>query len=108
MRRIFLEDLPQNNNGTINWKNSVGCSVRFEYDDISGVIDIIGYDNSKYHLILKYKDRIRSMFVGSFKNCLIKELIGLLHSEYRYKAGDIIHNKYLVKKTNKNSSRKNS
>lgn len=101
MRQIFLEDLPKNNNGTISWKNSVGCNVRFEYDDISGVVEIIGYDNSKYHVILRYKDRVRSMFVGSFKDCLIKELIGLIHSEYYYNVGDIIHNKYLVKQQTK-------
>ena len=97
MKRIFLEDLPHNKNGTISWKNSVGCKVRFEYDDINGVIEIIGYDNNKYNIVLKYKDRIRDMFVGSFKNCLIKELIGLIHFEYCYNVGDIIHDKYLVK-----------
>lgn len=101
MRKIFLEDLPKNKNNTIRWKDSVGCKVRFEYDDINGIIEIIGYDNSKYHIIVKYADRIRSMFVGSFKDCLIKELIGLMHSEYYYNVGDIIYDKYLVKEQTK-------
>ena len=101
MKKIFLEDLPKNKNGTVSWKNSVGCKVRFEYDEISGVIEIIGYDNSKYHVIVQYKDRTRSMFVGSFKDCLIKELIGLIHSEYYYNINDVIYDKYLVKEQTK-------
>lgn len=101
MRKLFLEDLPTNNNGTISWKNSVGCKVRFEYDDIVGIIEIIGYDNTKYYIEAKYEDRIRSIFIGSFKECMIQELIGLRHSEYYYNVGDIIHGTYLVKECTK-------
>ena len=96
MRKIFLEDLPTNKNGTISWKNSVGYKVRFKYDDISGIIEIIGYDNKKYHIIAKYKERKRSIFIGSFKNCMIQDLIGLRHPEYYYKVGDTIYDTYLV------------
>lgn len=107
MRKIFLEDLPSNKNGTIRWRDSVGCSVRFEYDGITGIIDIVGYDNTKYHIIAKYKDRERSIFVGSFKECMIQELIGLRHREYMYDVGDVIHEQYLVLEKTKIKHAKN-
>lgn len=101
MRKIFLEDLPKNNNNTVNWKSSVGCKVRFEYDNIQGVIDIVGYDNDRYYISLRYKDRERDMFVGSFKKCAIQELIGIRRSEYLYKVGDTVYDQYLIEKQTK-------
>lgn len=97
MRRLFLEDLPANKNGTIKWKESVGYKVRFEYDDVSGEIEIIGYDNKKYYVKVRFGNRVRDIHVGQFKKCMIGDLIGKRHSEYMYNVDDIIHDKYLVK-----------
>ena len=108
MRKLFLEDLPSNKNGTIRWKDSVGYSVRFEYDDIVGIIEIIGYDNSNYHITVRYKDRERNVSVGSFKQCMIQDIIGIRHSEYIYNIDDVIHEQYLVLKKTKIKHTKNN
>lgn len=96
MRKIFTEDLPLNRNGTVSWKNSVGCNVRFIYDNINGIIQILDYNNKNYHITVKYNERIRDIFVGSFKECMINELIGLRHSEYKYDVGDIVFDSFIV------------
>ena len=60
MKEIFLDELPKMGK-YINWKESIGCKVKFIYDDINGEIEIIDYymnDNGKPYLIIKYKNRI--------------------------------------------------
>jgi len=90
MRRIYLEDLPTNKNGTVSWKQSVGCNVRFEYDDMFGSIKILEYNTKNFYLKIQYKDRIRDIFVGNFKKCAIKEVLGIIHSEYKFNVGEVI------------------
>lgn len=43
MRKVYLDNLPKMPNGTFAWKDSIGCIISFEYDDIIGRFEIINY-----------------------------------------------------------------
>lgn len=54
MRKVFLDDLPRKEGigalkgkQVIDWKGSVGCKVRFIYDDIEDKIEIMDYNKKK-------------------------------------------------------------
>lgn len=98
IRKIFIEDLVLNSNSTVNWKNSVGRKVRFVYDEISGYINILDYYNTNYHIKIQYNEKIMVMFVGSFKNCLLQELLNIKTIQHRYDVGEIINNKEILDK----------
>ena len=55
MRKVFLETLPQKQNGNIDWKSSSGHIVDFIYDDYVGNFKILSYNlpllNRKWDII---------------------------------------------------------
>ena len=46
--------------GKYDWSNNIGKELYFEYDDISGHIEILDYkrENSSGHITIKYQDNI--------------------------------------------------
>ena len=55
---IDLSSLPRNNKNNIDWKNSIGYKVYFEYEDIKGYIEILAYYyiSNKAKINIKYKN----------------------------------------------------
>lgn len=80
-----------------DWINNIGKELYFEYDDISGYIQILDYKKSKPqgYITLKYKDIVTTT---TTPNLLHLKIPRLFHKEkqtnrYKYNVGDII-NKY--------------
>ncbi|MBN3352078.1 hypothetical protein CF086_17420 [Clostridium botulinum] len=68
MRKVFLDNLPRKyrlGNEIIDWKNSIGLTIPFIYDNINDKFKIINYDGRKIYLIynkdLKSIDRANLM-----------------------------------------------
>lgn len=83
--------------GKYDWSNNIGKKLYFEYDDISGYIEILDYVKVKPQgdITLKYKDIITTT---TTPNLLHLKIPRLFHKEkqtrrYKYNIGDII-NKY--------------
>lgn len=95
MRKVFLDDLPRwrygkgQPNGVINWKASVGCKVKFIYDDINGIVEIIDYDGE--YLYIKYiNNKIFKFKIGSFVKCQFGIMLNKITNDFRYSIGDSI------------------
>lgn len=74
MRKVFLDDLPRRGK-LIDWKSSVGCKVKFIYDDIEGEVLIYGY-KFKNKLLLNYlNNSLYEISTINFKNCKIQGLL---------------------------------
>jgi len=85
IRKVFLDELPKcgkgkgtghGNEGTVNWKESIGKTVAFTYDNITGNIKII--DCLVKNIVLKYKEYppctiTMSSFVNGSLGGLLKE-----------------------------------
>lgn len=83
--------------GKHDWSNNIGKKLYFEYDDISGFIEILDYVKAKPqgNITLKYNNIITTT---TTPNLLHLKIPRLFHKEkqtrrYKYNVGDII-NKY--------------
>lgn len=80
--------------GKYDWSNNIGKKLYFEYDDISGCIEILDYVKAKPQgtITLKYKDIITTT---TTPNLLHLKIPRLFHKEkqtrrYKYNVGEII------------------
>lgn len=99
MRKVFLDELPkfkEGNSKSINWLDSIGCEVKFIYDDIEGIIKIIDYyrDNVKHvsYLKVQYENLNYNMSISDLASCTLGGLLGTHTKRYKYNINDIITN----------------
>ena len=106
---VDLSELKRSKNGTgqINWKKSVGCKVRFKYQDIKSNIIINDFLGDGY---------INISIIGYAENYVIKTnsvlngrlgiVVGKITSEFRYKIGDIVNENLMLTSAYINKGRK--
>lgn len=95
MRKVFLDKLPiwkkGKNKGGINWRESIGYKVRFQYDDINGELEIVDYE--KNTVTIKYINDTKLIHTGKLKECKISDLIG---KRKKQKQSESLKEKYLL------------
>lgn len=120
MRKIDVSCLPIIKSGTncgkINWTESPGCILDFEYDNIIGKIEILSYVKKNQKLSVKYNNIISNIGTAELCGCKIGNVIGVYNTDFIYKIGTnikddkrdltITDNQYKsVSKNNKNKRR---
>lgn len=98
MKKIFLENLPtqQKKDGKvlIKWKESIGYSVNFIYNEIIGEFKIIDYNNKNEHLVIQYlNNETFEIKTGNFKRCKLGKHLGQITSEFKIELGTIFKDK---------------
>lgn len=93
-RKIFLDELPRGGVGIasnkINWKNSVGCQIKFIYDDIEGYIYILEYITGKNpKLKIKYEDEEYVITVSKILECKLKRILKKKITNFKIEIGTI-------------------
>ena len=92
--KIYFEDLPHYehgaNKGKLDWDKFSGHDVRFEYNDIVGVMKIVSYDKQNRKLKILYKDKIYETYQSSFLKEQIGCAIGIKANGFRYSIGENI------------------
>lgn len=87
MRKVFLDNLPRRNN-RIDWKNSIGYTVNFIYDNIEGILEIINYYKSnsgkQYYITIKYENITYNIETQLFKRGKLHSLLAYLTVESLY------------------------
>ena len=75
---IDLDSLPRDDNNKIQWKKSVGCKLKFRYNNINGVIKILKcekYTNKAVIFIDGYTDKDGyTICVDQLKTCSLKNV----------------------------------
>lgn len=96
IKEIYLNNLPHHGK-TINWKESMGFIVQFNYDGIIGSMKIIKYQKEKHRLTIEYNDKLYEIFTGHFCDCkfgnILHHRIKKKYTKYKYQIGDIINTK---------------
>lgn len=94
---VDLSELKHNKDGTINWKDSVGCKIHFKYKDINSFLQIAEYKDSNHLYVCIDDQAYKSLICIS---TLLKGQFGLILKErtrdFRYKTGDIVNNLLIV------------
>lgn len=95
---MFTDDLPRHKGGKgnghgkkghINWKESIGYKVKFNYEGIEGAVEIVGYEVKKSRVIIKYlNNELFNIKTGHFVNCCLGKIVGKITNEFKVKIGD--------------------
>lgn len=89
MRKVFLDCLPKKGkNNYIDWKNTIGCSVEFIYEEMTGKIDIISYDSDSEKLTVKYNNSIFDISKNGLKNACLGVILGNISFNHKFSVGD--------------------
>lgn len=85
MKKMFVEDLPKKGK-MIDWNKSVGCSIRFIYEDVEGEVLISSYKNNV--LGIKYLDEdIYYIQTGEFRQCGLGKLLKKITKDFKLEVG---------------------
>jgi len=89
--KVFLDSLPrggERRGNRINWGKSIGCIVKFIYDDIKGEVKIIKYEKDTEYLWIKYLDKEPFRIArSSFQNCCFGKMMGIVTNEFKIEIG---------------------
>ena len=84
-RIIKLDNLPMKGK-LIDWKNSIGYNVYFEYEDVKGYVKIIDYKDS--YLKIKFYNNEIEIFTGAFLNVSFGKLLNKQTGNFKINIGD--------------------
>ena len=90
MRKVYLDNLPKLPNKNVSWKESVGHTVNFIFDDIQGNFHIIDYRTNGVspEVLIEYKEKTEWVFTYRLINSKISDFIKApkkikkLHKDY--------------------------
>ena len=58
-KQVFLDELPRlNGTNKIDWKNCIGRTINFIYDDINDSFKIVAHDIKEQKVKIEYKDNL--------------------------------------------------
>jgi predicted RNA-binding Zn-ribbon protein involved in translation (DUF1610 family) len=83
MRKLFLDNLPKRGK-RINWINSVGYKVNFEYDNIIGEFLIIDYNRNNEILKINYLGKEYFINSTNFLHLKLSVILGLIRENHSY------------------------
>lgn len=97
MRKIYLDELPRKkgfgataNKDVIDWQNSAGRDIKFTYDDIDGMINIINFNPQSRKLTVEYNNIQYVVNSGDFQRGHFSHIINLRLVNYKYIKGEIV------------------
>lgn len=99
MRKVFLDDLPRTmyrGKICIDWHKSIGCKVKFVYDDLEGWLTIEDYIKGAHSkLKVKYlKNKFKILDIGNFTKCKLGCLLGTKTSNFKFEIGYKLKDKH--------------
>lgn len=77
--------------GKVNWKESIGCFVPFEYNGIKGEVEIL--DKKDRNVLVRYKNRSEWITESSFNKCEISYVLGIKNKGFKYLDGEVVTTK---------------
>ncbi|MGZ3814834.1 MAG: hypothetical protein ACXVA0_24080 [Mucilaginibacter sp.] len=95
MNKVFVDHLPKwgGVTGKINWRESVGESFRFIYENFEGEFKIINYSkiNKLYYITLLYDGIEHHMTSGKVLAAKFGFIVGKYNNKHIYSVGEIIN-----------------
>ncbi|HJG96735.1 MAG TPA: hypothetical protein K8V90_06500 [Romboutsia timonensis] len=85
VKEMFLDNLPKNKNGNIDWVKSTGLNIRFRYEDIDGYISIVKYEKGR--VVISYNNEVfwhKPILTDALKKCRIGYYLRKRTCEFKY------------------------
>lgn len=108
MNKVDLNNLTYYGNEKIrvNWKDSIGEKIPFQYDDIKGELEIVVYDSINKRVIISYNNKISKITPKDLKECHLGSFLNKRTREFKYNINDTISNKLILKRFYQGSYKK--
>ena len=89
------------NEGTIDWKNSVGCTIEYEYEwygggTHTGSLTIEQHETKTQKIYFKGVEK--GIFTGDLQRCRLGGILNLKTSDFKYEIGDIVNGLLIINK----------
>ncbi|WP_297419194.1 hypothetical protein [Clostridium sp.] len=95
MRTMFYNVLPTYkegaNKGNINWIETIGLNVNFDYNGFKDSIQIVDYNLNTNKLTVQYKNNSLEIGIGNFRKCNIGKVINKINMDFVYNVNNIIN-----------------
>ena len=95
--KMYLDNLPRwesgRHKGNINWEDSVGYTVKAEYECVMHNLKILKNDRGYLYVEVDGIEKKNPILCSHFKEGKIVYLIGVIAHEYKYNIGDVIKDK---------------
>lgn len=91
MRKVDLSNLPRKRN-KIDWINSKGYVIPFEYDEIKGELKILKYINNCRKLLVEFNNTKNIILINSIIKCNLGRILNKTTSNFKLKIGDKLDN----------------
>lgn len=85
---VDLVEIPLKN-GKRDWKNSVGSTVKFKYEEVYGEFKIIEFLKNRY-LLVTYENKEHKIMSSHLAECKIGRVISYRNYGWNYNIGDIV------------------
>lgn len=87
-----MDDIPKDNRGFFDWKNSIGKKIKFVYDEIQGELPIVNYfvENKRNYIMTEYNNANFRLWIGDISKCKLGSLLGKYKTDFMYSLGEII------------------
>ena len=82
----------------VNWNESIGKKIPFQYDDIKGELEIIDYDTVNKRVIISYNNKISKITAKDLKECHLGSFLNKRTRDFKYNINDTISNKLILKR----------
>jgi hypothetical protein len=107
LRKVFLENLPHRGD-LICWNKSLGYTIPFKFEDVSGNMKIVDINNDKKSVVLEYLGKEYSITTYRLMHGGLSKILGANYGERKskYCIGDIINNKKIINIFYKNGRKK--
>ena len=88
VRKINLGNLPRKN-GRIDWNNSIGKNVYFQYNDITGYVKILDYirEDKVGKIVFQYKNKIDKINTSNFKKVQFGNILNIKTNDFKIDIG---------------------
>lgn len=104
---VDLSNLSRNKNGTVNWKNSIGCTIPFKYEDLHTYLTIDKFIRGKT-VSISIPSYISNHIIdtNNIMSGKFGAIIGKITPNFRYAVGDVINNNIVITECYKHNNLK--
>lgn len=109
MRKVFLDDLPRSKSGkTIKWSECVGEILKFIYDDIEGIFEIVDYIKDSQKVKVLYKDKYIWIYTSSLIDSQISRIVqkAKVRIDFNHNIGEVVNGLVILDKYREKSYKK--
>ena len=88
------------NKGKVNWKNSIGCTIEYEYEwygkIYTGSLTIERYERKEHNFYLNFEGIEKGITTSNLQICKLGGILNLKTNVFKFEVGDIVNGLLII------------